>query len=240
MTRIGIISQARMTSTRLPGKVLLEAAGRTMLEHHVSRLRDSGLPVFIATTENLTDEPIVEAASRMEVPSFRGSEPDVLGRFAGAAREFDLEVIVRVTSDCPLIDGELVRRGVDAYLDAGDPRAYASNVVERTYPRGLDFEIFGAQALFEAEARATADVDREHVTPYVRAHMSTGIDIRRAQDASAFRITLDTGDDLVVIRRLIEEHDAAAKSAEQLIAVLEENPQLVAVNAHVEQKKLGD
>lgn len=242
MTRIGIITQARMTSTRLPGKVLLPASGRTMLEHHLRRLGAAGLQVIVATTTNASDDPIVAAAADLGHVSYRGSEADVLSRFAGAADTFALDVVVRVTSDCPLIDGSLVRRGVETFLLQDDPDTYVSNTLERTYPRGFDFEVFSAAALRDAEAYATSESDREHVTPYINQNRSGRVvtsTIRRDADASRFRVTLDTPEDLEVIRALIERYGAESMTAEEIIGVLERTPDLVDINAGVEQKKLG-
>lgn len=247
MSRLGVITQARTTSTRLPGKVLLQAAGRTLLDHHLDRLQAAGLPVYVATTTNATDDPIVELAEGRDVPAYRGSEDDVLARFVGCVEEHDLETVVRVTSDCPLIDGGLVRRAIELYEQAGDPWLYVSNGLERTWPRGLDLEVFSAEALLDAGRNATEQPDREHVTPYLYANGSGRMTLRNLarpddgldRDAAAYRITLDTADDLTVIRSLFEEHDAAGLDAEQLIAILDAHPELVAVNAHIEQKKLG-
>lgn len=243
MTRIGVVTQARMTSTRLPGKILLAAGGKSMLQHHLDRLSQAHLPVYVATTTNETDDPVVAAAAELGVPVHRGSEDDVLSRFAGAIEEFGLDVVVRVTSDCPLIDGDLVRHGIDTYLTAGDPDLFVSNTLERTFPRGLDFEVFGAAALLAAHADADQPAEREHVTPYLYANRSGRTTIRqitRPTDASGFRITLDTPDDMELIRRLIEDHHAAELDAEHLIAVLESHPELASLNGHIEQKKLGE
>ncbi|MDX6240537.1 MAG: spore coat polysaccharide biosynthesis protein SpsF, partial [Kribbellaceae bacterium] len=133
-SKIGIITQARATSTRLPAKVLLTAGGRTFLEHHLDRLRATDLPVIVATTTNAADEPIVEIAEKAGIPVFRGSELDVLNRFAGAIREYGLDGVVRVTSDCPLIDPDVVVAGVDRFRAEDDENLYVSNCLERTYP----------------------------------------------------------------------------------------------------------
>lgn len=231
-----------MTSTRLPGKVLLRAGSRTMLEHHVGRLASADVPVVVATTVNATDDPIVDAARQLGVPVFRGSEADVLSRFVGAADAFGFDVVVRVTSDCPLIDGGLVGRGIAAFLERADPDTYVSNTLERTYPRGFDFEVFSAEALRDAAEHATDPVDREHVTPYINRNRSghvTMSSITRGRDASRYRVTLDTAEDLAVIRTLIEDHSAAQLSAEEIIAILDGHPELVEINALVEQKKLA-
>ena len=240
MTRLGVVTQARMTSTRLPGKVLLTAGGRTMLEHHVTRLLAADLPVYVATTTNETDDPIVDAAAALGVPVHRGSEHDVLARYAGAVEEFGLETVVRVTADCPLIDGVLVREGVEAYEAARDPNLYLSNTLERSYPRGFDYEVFSAEALREAHAGADRPAEREHVTPYFYTNRSGRTrlrSVRRRDDASSFRITLDTDDDLRLIRGLIDGHGAGSLDAEGIIAVLEAHPELAVLNAHVEQRK---
>jgi spore coat polysaccharide biosynthesis protein SpsF len=240
LAHVGVVTQARMTSTRLPGKVLMTAGGRTMLAHHVTRLQGAGLPVYVATTTNATDDPIVAAAADLGVPVHRGSEDDVLGRYVGAVQEFGLETVVRVTSDCPLIDGEVVAGGVAVFEAAGDPRLYVSNTQPRSYPRGFEFEVFSAQALLEAGRDAHSPAEREHVTPYLYSGLFPMRSVERTGDASAFRITLDTPEDLIVITRLIEEHAAADLDAEAIIAVLEAHPDLVAVNAHVQQKELAD
>lgn len=243
MTRVGIITQARMTSTRLPGKVLIPAGGRTLLDHHIDRLLSTGLPLVVATTTNATDEPIAALARSRGIAAYRGSETDVLSRFAGAAVENELDAVVRVTSDCPLIDPELISEGVRRYIELDDPSAYVSNVLERTYPRGFDFEVFSTSALLDADERSSDPIEREHVTTSLHRDRSGAVrfhSVRNGRDASVFRLTVDTPDDLVLIRELIERHGAAALGAPAIIALLEEHPELAAINAHVEQKKLGE
>lgn len=240
--KFGVITQARMTSTRLPGKVLIEVGGKTLLDWHLDRLEAAGLSPYVATTANETDEPIVALAERRGLPVHRGSEHDVLARFTGCIEEFDLEGVVRVTSDCPLIDGAPIAEAMATFEHADDPWLYLSNGLERTWPRGFDFEVFSAQALLDAGARATEEPHREHVTPYLYANVSGRMTLRnvaRSADASGYRVTLDTPDDLVLIRELIENHGAGSLDAEGIIAVLDAHPELVAINAHIEQKKLG-
>ncbi|MEU0314602.1 glycosyltransferase family protein [Nocardioides sp. NPDC006273] len=235
-----VITQARMTSTRLPGKVLEEAAGVTMLEHHLARLTAAGLPVIVATTTNLDDDPVATLADKLGAGVVRGSEHDVLSRFALAVREFRPDVVVRVTSDCPLIDGEVVRRGIDAWAAADEPALYASNALERTYPRGLDFEVFAAAALLEADRLAIEQPHREHVTPWLYGDDARPkLNLPWERDASAYRITLDTAEDLRLLRILIEEHGAHHLDTPGLVSLLEAHPELVAINAEIEQKKLG-
>lgn len=240
--RVGIVTQARTTSTRLPGKVLLELGGRTVLDLHLARLASAGHPVVVATTTNAADDPVAALATASGVALHRGSEHDVLSRFAGAAAEHDLDVVVRVTSDCPLIDGSVVAEGVRQFLDGGDPDLYLSNTRPRTFPRGFDFEVFSAAALAEAQRVCTDPVHREHVTPYWYQDLSGRTTIRnlaRAEDRSGYRVTLDTADDLVLVRELVERHGAADLDCDGIVAVLDAHPELVAINAHVEQKELG-
>ncbi|MGP6176495.1 cytidylyltransferase domain-containing protein [Microbacterium sp. A196] len=231
-----------MTSTRLPGKVLLPAGGRSMLAHHLTRLASVDAPIIVATTTNSTDNAVASEALDLGAAVFRGSETDVLGRFAGAAREFELDVIVRVTADCPLIDATVIEQGIRRYREIHDEYAHVSNVLERTYPRGFDFEIFSARALHEANALSRDPVEREHVTPYLylnRSRHASLHTIRRIEDSSHHRLTLDTPEDLVLLRRLIEQHDAEKLDAEAIISLLDAHPELSAINADIEQKKLG-
>ncbi|SDX67477.1 cytidylyltransferase domain-containing protein [Hymenobacter psychrophilus] len=240
MKKFGIISQARMTSTRLPGKVLKLIGGRPLLDYHVARLQASGLPLYLATTTNATDDPLAAFGAAHQLPVWRGPEDDVLARYQQCAAAHALDVIVRVTSDCPLLDGELIAQAVQQYLAADNPRLYLSNVLERTYPRGFDFEVFSRELLEEAFHHATTVSDREHVTPYIHQNRSGRVQfqhVTRPTDRSAYRLTVDTAEDFELIRRLLEEHQADALGAEELIALLEKHPELVAINAHIEQKK---
>lgn len=239
--KIGIISQARMTSTRLPGKVLRPVAGQPLLHYHVQRLRQSGLPLYLAITTNREDDPLADFAAAHQVPCTRGDEQDVLGRYHQCAQEHGLDVIVRVTSDCPLLDGPLLASCVREYVRLANPGLYLSNVLRRTFPRGFDFEIFSRQLLEEAFHRATLPADREHVTPYINQNRSGQVHFRhssRVPDRSCYRLTVDTAADFELIRTLIEDFGAATLDADQLIRLLDQHPELVALNAHVEQKQV--
>ncbi len=240
--KVGIITQARTTSTRLPGKVLIEVAGTTLLDHHLDRLAASGSEVFVATTTNAADDPIIDLAERRGLRWFRGSESDVLSRFQGCAEKFGLDVVVRVTSDCPLIDGGVVAGAVAEFLDADDENLYLSNGIRRTFPRGFDLEVFSATALAEADRFATDPAQREHVTPYLYQNAGGHTVVRHLlwpEDKSAYRVTLDTTEDLEVIRRLIEDHGAHRLGCAEIIDLLDDHPEIANLNRHVEQKKLG-
>ncbi|MDU0372741.1 glycosyltransferase family protein [Hymenobacter endophyticus] len=241
MQRVGIISQARMTSTRLPGKVLRPVAGRPLLSYHVARLQATGLPLYLAITDRPTDDPLAEYAASIGLACTRGPEDDVLARYQQCAAAHSLDVLVRVTSDCPLLDGQLIAQAVQQYVAAGNPRLYLSNVLERTFPRGFDFEVFSRELLEEAYQHATSASDREHVTPYIHQNRSGRVEfahIRRFPDRHAYRLTVDTAEDLELMRRLLEEYQADQLPTEALIDLLDTHPELVAINAHIEQKKL--
>lgn len=237
--RISIITQARMTSTRLPGKVLQSVAGKTMLEHHITRLKRSGCMIIIATTTNREDDAIADFALRNDFPCYRGDEHDVLSRFYHANQQFPTDIIVRVTSDCPLIDSDLIQQGIDLYVRLNDDRNYVSNCFPRTYARGFDFEIFSSAMLAEAHQHAVTQHDREHVTPYMRTqHPDRMHNVAQPKDHGSLRLTLDTPEDLAVLTHMIEETDAVKLGYEAIENILSEHPEWVAINSHIEQKKL--
>jgi spore coat polysaccharide biosynthesis protein SpsF len=238
-----VVTQARTSSSRLPGKVLEPVGGRPLLQHHLDRLSAAGLRVVVATTVNAGDDPVVGIAERAGAAVFRGSEHDVLSRYVGAAEQEGLDVVVRVTSDCPLIDGGVVAAGVEEYLGLADPDAYVTNTQPRTFPRGFDFEVFSRAALEEAHERADRPGHREHVTPYLAQNVSGRVRIRNLTwepDRAGYRVTVDTAADLELVRRLVEDHGADALDCAGIVALLDAHPELVALNAHVEQKRVGE
>lgn len=203
-----IIVQARMTSTRLPGKVLKEVLGKPLLEYQIERLKqvNSADGVVIATTTNDTDQPIIELCNRLLIPYFRGSENDVLARYHGAAKAHQADVVVRVTSDCPIIDPQVIDRIIRFYLDHQNEYDYVSNCLERTYPRGMDTEVFSFIALNEAFLEATAQPEREHVTPFIHRHPERYrlANMAYSEDQSHHRWTVDVPEDFVLIKKIIE------------------------------------
>lgn len=209
MRRVAII-QARMTSTRLPGKVLMDLAGRPMLARELARVKRCRLvdDVVVATTTNISDDAVVATARAEGVRWFRGSETDVLGRYAGAAREARADVVIRITADCPLIDPEISDRVVDALTLGLEPADYASNVLRRTYPAGLDTEALWRDTLDRVARHARSASAREHVTPYIYAERPDLFVLRSVTDepdASDLRWTVDVAADLEVVRRMYEE-----------------------------------
>jgi spore coat polysaccharide biosynthesis protein SpsF (cytidylyltransferase family) len=236
--RVAII-QARMGSTRLPGKVLMDLGGKTVIERVIRRVGRAALvdEVVIATTENPKDDTLARECERFDVAVIRGSEFDVLDRYYHAAKASAAEWIVRITSDCPVIDPGIIDRTIQACLD--QDADYASNVSPRTYPRGLDTEVFRMEALRRAWSEARAAFDREHVTPYFRANPEIFriTSITHDCDCSHHRWTVDTDDDLLLLRslyaRMVNRDDFGWR---ELLLLLEQEPELAELNAHVVQK----
>ncbi|MGE0395421.1 MAG: NTP transferase domain-containing protein [Kofleriaceae bacterium] len=241
MRRVAIV-QARMTSERLPGKILLDVAGTPMLARQLRRLRRSVQldAIVIATTTNATDDPVVTLASQESVEVFRGDEHDVLGRYLGAARAHDAGLIVRVTGDCPLIDPTVVDSVVEMATSSSDRCDYASNTIRRSFPRGLDVEALHRDVLERIGRLATSTPAREHVTYFLHRERPELFDVRqvvRSTDASDLRWTVDTADDLDLIRRMFEELDADTATTDELVERVRARPELSALNQHIEQKK---
>lgn len=240
-TRTGIITQARMTSTRLPGKILKVVNNKTLLHYHIERLQKTGLPVVIATTTNKTDDAVQEFAENQQLACYRGSENNVLSRFREAALQNKLDIIIRVTSDCPLIDPHLIRTGLEKYIQLNNPSLYLSNTLERSFSRGFDFEIFSFSLLEDAFKNARDESDLEHVTPYIWKNKSGNVErypIRQLENNSNFRITVDTAEDFELIKQLIEKYHADQLSYNEIELILHRHPELVAINKEIEQKKI--
>lgn len=236
--RVGIVVQARMNSTRLPGKVMQRIGGRTVLEWHLHRLSQSNLDRYVATTVVEADDVIEENSKACGVGVWRGDEEDVLTRYLQCATHFGLDIIVRTTSDCPLIDGKCVARFVNEYRERSCEFLYLCNS-SRTYPRGTDFEIFTTSMLQIAAEKATSRHYKEHVTSYLRENPD-GLFIVECQqlpeDKSYQRFTLDTQEDLQLLRILVEEYDAALLSMEEIIALLDRESHLMKTNCMIKQK----
>jgi len=235
------IIQARMGSTRLPGKVLADVAGRSMLARVWERLSRAATidRVMVATTTEPPDRAVAAECDRLGAPCFRGSPWDVLGRYHDAAAACGAGIVVRVTADCPLIDPDVVDRVVHAFLDARPD--YASNTLKRTWPRGLDTEVFTAAALARAYREARLPHEREHVTPYFYGHPQRF----RLQSVTGpvrlghLRWTVDTPDDLRLVRAIYARlGPGGAFSWRDAARLFEREPALAELNRHVRQKQL--
>lgn len=240
--RVVLINQARMTSTRLPGKVMMEVLGRSLLDIQMERLRQCRKVSewVVATTLNGSDDPIVSQCQRLGVPCWRGPEDDVLSRFAGAAEHFKADWILRVTSDCPLVDPEILDAIILEGTRKGGGCDYASNTIERTYPRGLDGECFTAEALACAAHEARASAEREHVTPFIYRHPERFRirQVRHGEDLSHHRWTVDTPEDFELLRRMVEAllPEKPRFDLQDCLNLLSAHPDWPSLNADVQQK----
>ena len=238
------IVQARMTSSRLPGKVLSDICGKPSLQRMLERVNMASSidKVVVATTVNASDDSIVELCEKLRVDTFRGDEDDVLGRFYGAAEAAEAEIVIRLTADCPMIDPDVIDEVVSVFsINNYD---YLSNTIERTYPDGLDVEIMSIDALREAHKKAIAPFLREHVTPYIsgkRPDLGAGNfrlgQIRFENDFSNIRWTLDTQDDLQRIRSLVSKLPEDYRWLEAL-SIAKQNPVLLGTinDNHINEK----
>jgi spore coat polysaccharide biosynthesis protein SpsF (cytidylyltransferase family) len=228
-----VVIQARMGSSRLPGKVMMDLAGRPVLEHVVARARAApGVDlVCCAVPDTDKDAPLAKLAAELGAAVVRGDEQDVLSRYAKAARETGAERIVRVTADCPLLDPEVVGR-VLALLDGGAD--YASNVAPRSWPKGLDVEAFTAGALRTADEAARDAYDREHVTPWMRANLARANLSLPSDERQGWRWTLDHPEDLEFCRQVARRLPPWPHLAgyDEIAAVIEAEPGLADINRH--------
>jgi len=239
--RVVAVIQARMGSTRLPGKVLLDLSGRTVLARVVRRASRAALvdEVVVATSVAPGDDPIVEECERLGVACFRGSEQDVLKRYHETAAACRADVVVRITADCPLIDPEVTDRVVGAFFEH-EPD-YASNILRRTYPRGLDTEVMLRATLARAFQEATEPYQRTHVTPYIYQHPESFrlLAVTGSRDESAHRWTVDSPDDLALIRAVYQRMGGDdAFSWLDVCRLFEQEPWLADLNRHVRHKEL--
>lgn len=236
------VVQARTGSTRLPRKVLADIEGKAMLDRVVERVTSADTidGVIVATTHQPTDDAIIDLlTSHCHVQVVRGAESDVLDRYRDAQRACGADVIVRITSDCPLIDPGLIDDVVGALEEGID---YASNTLEpRTYPRGLDVEAMTSEALEEAWRRDDDPAWREHVTPYLYRNPGrfTLRRVSHGRDLSHHRWTVDTPEDLELVRRIYRHLDEGAFGWREVLQVLETHPEWSDLNRHIEQKQVG-
>jgi spore coat polysaccharide biosynthesis protein SpsF (cytidylyltransferase family) len=226
------IIQARMSSTRLPGKVMLEVSGKTILGHVVDRLKYSNRldAVMVATTTGPSDDIIVKWCSENKVPVFRGDLNDVLDRYYQAAKSFGAKTVVRITSDCPLIDPELVDRVIDKFSEG----VYDHVSVGAGYPDGLDAEAFSFAALEKAHREARLTSEREHVTPYI--WKNPGVfrlsSITPERDLSWMRWTVDDEKDFDLVSRIYEGlGEKKIFHMQDVLEFLEKRPKLLEINS---------
>lgn len=209
--KILAITQARYGSSRLPAKILKEINGKTLLEIHLERILKSKKisKLKVATTLEEGAEYIIAIANKLNIETYQGSIDDVLERFYKAAEPESPDYVVRLTSDCPLIDHVVIDKIINRCIETGSD--YASNTLSPTYPDGVDAEIFKFSALEKAYNEASLKSDREHVTPYIWRNSTfkgktlfRSVNVENTVDYSKYRITVDTIEDFLMVKALIE------------------------------------
>lgn len=236
MKVIGIV-QARMGSTRLPGKMLKEIKGKPIIEYVFDRILPSQkmTEVWLATTTDSSDDVLAEWASKKGIKCYRGSEQDVLDRYYQTAKLAEAEVVVRITGDCPLADYQVIDRVVGEYLAEAPKFVYVCNTQPPTFPDGLDTEVFSFASLEKAWQEAKMQSEREHVTPYIwkNPDLFPRKNITNSIDLSSLRWTLDTQEDLDLITLIIEAVEAELQYSgfERILEIFNEHPEWTNINA---------
>jgi spore coat polysaccharide biosynthesis protein SpsF len=234
------IVQTRMTSTRLPGKVLKPLAGAPLIRRVIERVaRIQGIDcIAVALAEGRANDPVCEALADLDLTIVRGSEDDVLARSAAAARAAGASTVIRITSDCPLVDPAISSSILAAYNEAqASGIVYARTAIAKGFPLGFDTEVFSAAALYEAEAGATDPYEREHVTPYLwrRPQHYPALTIGAVPDRRDWRLVVDTEEDYRMVSAVFDAlypKDPMFGFIE-LQALFAARPELLGINAHL-------
>jgi len=235
------IIQARFNSIRLPGKVLMNLAGKSVLERVVERVKKSGLidDVVVATTIRKEDLRIVKLCKKLGVRVFCGSEADVLDRYFQAAKLLNATDIVRITADCPLIDHRIIDKVIGAHVFY--KADYTSNTIDPTFPDGQDVEVFTFHALLVARRRARLMSDREHVTPFIKKNPSLFklVNVECKKDLSDKRWTLDEKEDYKLIgliyKYLLKTNNNFAMK--DILKLISEHPELEKINSGIQRNE---
>jgi spore coat polysaccharide biosynthesis protein SpsF len=242
--KVVIVIQARMQSTRLPGKVLKKVLDKPLLFYLIERLRSvaNADRIVVATTQSKADDAIASYCKRNDIIFYRGDEKDVLGRYCEAAKKNHADIVVRITADCPLIDPAVVDKVIKFFLDHNFD--YVGNTLSLTFPRGMDTEVFSMKTLEEADLAAKLESEREHVTLYIYRHPERFklANVSYVQDKSDYRLTVDTKEDFDLIKKIIEKLYTQNPdfTLEDILNLLEKNPKLSNINCHVAQKQIKE
>lgn len=245
---ITVIIQARTGSTRLPNKIFKPLAGKPVLWHVYNRVKQSKLisQIVIATTELQEDDAVENFCNENKISFYRGSSDNVLSRYFFAAKRYKAETIIRITADCPVIDPVVLDNIIETFSDENknDKLDYMSNSIVRTFPRGLDAEIFSMAALEKTFNEATLKYEFEHVTPYIYKHpeLFKIKNFESYKDYSQYRWTVDTKEDYELLRNIYDAlyYQKEIFLLEDILKLLEEHPELTEINRAIEQKKLGE
>lgn len=242
MQKIVATIEARMASSRLPGKVLLPAGGKPMLKHLVNRLRQvkSIRDVVLATTVNRIDDCLEDFARHEDISCFRGSEEDVMGRVIGAADSVNAGIVVEITGDCPIIDPLLIEQTIQMYLH--NPCDFASNSLIRSYPDGMDTQVFSLDTLKRSAALTKDPQHREHVTLHICKHpeLFRQVCLIASPDLHwpELGLTLDEKSDYELLKNLIEYFGSSRPffGCREVIDLLRTRPEWSAINQAVRRK----
>lgn len=242
MQKIVATIEARMTSTRLPGKVLLPAGGKPMLQHLVDRLRQvkSLQAIVLATTINRTDDCLEVFAQEQDIAYFRGSEEDVMSRVIGAADSVQADIVVEITGDCPIIDPLIVEQTIQIFRH--NTSEYASNSLIRSYPDGMDTQVFALKTLKRSAAMTNDPLDREHVTLHICTHPELFRQVTLIASPDLYwpelGLTLDEKEDYELLQNLIEYFGPSMPyfGCREVINLLRTKPEWVAINQEVRRK----
>ena len=232
---IGCIIQARMGSSRLPGKVLMDSGhGKPLLYYVVNQLQhcEKVKNLVIATTTNQEDDEIEKFANNNSVNIFRGKEKDVLDRYFQCAKKYSFSTIVRITSDCPLIDPQIVDKVIEQFFSGNYD--FATNTLIRTFPIGTDVEVFSFSALNRAWENTQLPSEREHVTPYLRKEENFKIiNIENDKNISNLRLTVDRIEDFELIKEILNNISINPIHLEDILELFSRKPELIEINKHI-------
>ena len=223
-----------MNSTRLQGKVLLKLDEFSVLDYVISQVRASKNigKIIIATTQENSDNVIVEYAKKNGLPYFRGDENDVLDRYYKCAKELKCKNIVRITSDCPLIDPQIVDKVIERFFSGNYD--YATNTLIRTFPMGTDVEVFSFSALERTWKNAQLPSEREHVTPYLRNKGNFKIiNVENDKNISNLRLAVDRIEDFELIKEILKNISVIPIHLEDTLELFSRKPELIEINKHI-------
>jgi spore coat polysaccharide biosynthesis protein SpsF len=241
--KIVCVVAARMVSTRLSGKSMMNILGKPMLEHEIRRIQQSKLvdEIVIATTTKKEDDVIVELGNKLGISVYRGSSEDVLDRTLKAAKAVDGNIIVQINGDCPLIDPEVCDMVIKTYLDKRPDYACNSRL-KATFPTGFDTEVFSVKVLEEVDKLTNNKFDREHVTLYIYEHPEKfkllNVTASPELNRPDLRLTVDTIEDLELVREIYKElyKKNTYFSGKDIIELFNKKPELKKINSHIKQK----
>ncbi len=232
---IGCIIQARMGSSRLPGKALMKSdSGKPLLYYVTNQLRycSKVKNLVIATTTNQEDDEIEKFANNNSINVFRGKEKDVLDRYFQCAKKYSFSTIVRITADCPLIDPQIVDKVIEQFFS--ENYDFATNTLTRTFPIGTDVEVFSFSALNKAWENAQLPSEREHVTPYFHNKENFKIiNVENDKNISNLRLTVDRIEDFELIKQILNNISINPIHLEDVLELFSRKPELIEINKHI-------